>query len=296
MSETATRQDLLGRCGVSEVTTPMWTVAEDAAGYAEAGFAAIGVWLHKLEQPRLDGHFFMPEKHIPQATIDQAVAAVAASGLRVSHVVLGGGWLNEAKREQQIEHTLHAIDICAALDAACLVVNPGRLDGLDRGEGMDISARVLTDILERRRAPIRLAIEPVIDWQSDFLNTLGQALDLADLVDHPDLGVYPDTWHLWETGTYDEDIERAGERILGFHLNDGHSGSRLRQIPGEGEIPLVEMVRAAEAAGYRGTYDVEYTTPMALGPEEFDVPYDEVIERCVTGVTTVLGEAGIRLP
>ena len=65
-------------------------------------------------------------------------------------------------------------------------------------------------MLERRRAGVRLALEPVIDWQSDFLNTLGQALDIVDVVDQPDLGVYPDTWHLWETGTYDEDMERAG--------------------------------------------------------------------------------------
>ena len=288
-----TSTNLLRRCGVSQVTTPLWTVAEDAAGYRDAGFAAIGIWLHKLEQPRMDTGFFMPEKHIPQQVVDDAVASVSASGLTVSHVVLGGGYLNEAKRDAAIAHTLHAIDICAALNAQCLIVNPGRLEGLDRTEALDVSARVLTDIVERRSAPIRLAIEPVIDWQSDFLNTLEQALDLADLVDHPDVGVYPDTWHLWETGTYFEDIERARGRIFGFHLNDGTSGSRQREIPGDGEIPLVEMVRAADAAGYTGTYDVEYTTPMAVGAD-FETPYETVLERCAAGMTSVLAAAGIR--
>jgi sugar phosphate isomerase/epimerase len=288
----ATRSDLLRRCGVSQVTTPLWTVAEDAEAYSAAGFAAIGIWLHKLERPRLDGGFFMPEKHIPQPVIDDAVAAVRGSGLTVSHVILAGNYTEAAKRDAMIEHTLHAIDIAAALDASCLIINPGRLNGLDRQEAVDRAADALTEVLARRRAEVRLALEPVIDWQSDFLNSLGQALDLADAVDDPDVGVYPDTWHLWETGTYEEDIARAGARVFGFHLNDGRSGDRHRAIPGDGEIPLVGMVRAVEATGYTGTYDVEYTTPMAVGPS-FDVPYEEVLERCAAGMTAVLTEAGV---
>ncbi len=283
---------LMRRCGVSEVSTPLWTVAEDAAGYAAAGFAAIGVWLHKLERGRMEGPFWMPDQIIPDDVIKDSVAAVKDSGLTVSHVVLSGNYTDEATHDRAIEHTLHAIDVAAALDAACLIINPGRLNGLDRGAATDLAVSALRRVLRERRAPVRLALEPVIDWQSDFLNTLAQALDLADAIDHPDVGVYPDTWHLWETGTYDDDIARAGDRIFGFHLNDGRSGDRNREIPGAGEIPLADMVRAAEAAGYTGTYDVEYTTPMAVGPA-FDVPYEEVLRRCAAGMTQVLREAGV---
>lgn len=291
--EAMVEKDLLRRCGVSEVSTPLWTIAEDAAGYAAAGFAAIGLWLHKLERPRMEGHFWMPDKIVARSVVDEAVAAVRESGLAVSHVVLSGNYTDETTREHAIQHTLHAIDIAAALDAACLIVNPGRLNGLDRAAATDIAVSALKRVVEERRAPVRLALEPVIDWQSDFLNTLAQALDLVDAIDHPDVGVYPDTWHLWETGTYDEDIARAGDRIFGFHLNDGRSGDRNREIPGDGEIPLASMVRAAEAAGYTGTYDVEYTTPMATG-SDFDVPYEKVLQRCAAGMTRVLSDAGVR--
>lgn len=283
---------LMRRCGVSEVTTPLWTIGEDAAGYAAAGFAAIGVWLHKLERGRMEGQFWMPDQHIADEVVEDAVVAVRDSGLNVSHVVLSGNYTDEATQEHAIEHTLHAIDIAARLDAACLIIAPGRLNGLDRPRANELTVRALRRVLHERRAPVRLALEPVIDWQSDYVNTLAQALDLVEVVDHPDVGVYPDTWHLWETGTYDADIARAGDRIFGFHLNDGRSGDRHREIPGTGEIPLASMVRAAEAAGYTGTYDVEYTTPMAIGPE-FDVPYEEVLRRCATGMMSVLREAGI---
>lgn len=291
-----THEELLRRrCGVSEVTTPLWTVAEDAAGYAAAGFGAIGIWLHKLERDRMDTGFFMPDQIIPQPVVDAAVAAVQSSGLNVSHLVLAGGFTDAARREALTEHALHAVDVAAAFDADCLIVNPGRLNGLERAAAIEAAADALIVVLERRRAPVRLALEPVIDWQSDFVNTLGQALDVVDAVDHPDLGVYPDTWHLWETGTYEEDMRRAGDRIFGFHLNDGRSGDRLRLPPGDGEIPLVDMVRVAEAVGYSGTYDVEDTTPMAVaaGGGTFDVPYDELLRRCANGMTRILVEAGV---
>lgn len=280
------------RCGVSEVSTPLWTVAEDAAGYAAAGFNTIGIWLHKLERGRMEGPFWMPNQMIASEVLDGAVAAVRSAGLTVSHVVLAGNYTDEALLDDAIAHTLHAIDVAAALDAACLIINPGRLNGLDRSTATERAVSALRRVLQERRAPVRLALEPVIDWQSDFLNTLAQALDIVDAIDHPDVGVYPDTWHLWETGTYDEDIARAGDRIFGFHLNDGRSGDRNREIPGSGEIPLASMVRAAEAAGYRGTYDVEYTTPMAVGPA-FAVPYEEILHRCAIGMTNVLLEAGV---
>lgn len=283
---------LLSRVGISEVSTPLWTISEDAPAYAEAGFAAIGIWLHKLERQRMEGHFWMPDQHIPQETIDEAVDAVRASGLRVSHIVLAGNFTDDATREAAIEHALHSVDIAAAFDADCLIVNPGRLNGLDRSAANEKAVSAIRELLERRRANVRLALEPVIDWQSDFLNTLGQALDIVETIDHPDLGVYPDTWHLWETGTYDEDMERAGDRIFGFHLNDGRSGDRNREIPGDGEIPLVDMVRTAERVGYTGTYDVEYTTPMATGPS-FDVPYEDVLRRIADGTTRILAEAGV---
>ena len=53
------------------------------------------------------------------------------------------------------------------------------------------------------------------------------------------------------------------------------------------------MVRLADSLGYTGTYDVEYSTPMAVGPD-FDVPYEEVLRRCAEGMTAILYEAGVR--
>ena len=110
-----------------------------------------------------------------------------------------------------------------------VVVAPGRRNERSYEDTRDLAARVLSDVLETTANPgVTLALEPIISWQSDYLNTLGEALDLVDLVGHPRLGVYPDTFHLWRTGTLLEDIERAGPRIVGVHLNDAVDGSPMR--------------------------------------------------------------------
>jgi sugar phosphate isomerase/epimerase len=289
-----TAHDVLARCGLSEIATPTWTLAEDAHGYADAGFGAIGIWLHKLERPSIDG-FFIPEATIPDETVAAAADAVRGAGLRVSHLVLSG-FYTEPDLPRRIGHTLHAIDVAAALDAGCVVIAPGRRNGRSYEETRDFAARALTEVLERTAHPdVRLALEPIIAWQSDYLNTLGEALELTELVDHPNLGVYPDTFHLWRTGTLLEDVERAGTRIFGVHLNDAvERDDHANRLPGEGEIPLAEIVRAIEATGYEGTYDNEYMyDPTLVSREPGAFAPEAVVRRCARAMVSVLQEAGL---
>jgi sugar phosphate isomerase/epimerase len=285
-------RDVLRRCGLSEIATPTWTQAEDIQGYAARGFRAIGIWIHKLEQPRIEG-FFIPEATIPSEQVEAAAETVRASGLEVSHLVLTG-FYTEPELPNRIAHTLHAMDVAAAFDARCLVVAPGRRNGRSYEETRDLAARVLSEVFERARQPaVRLALEPIIPWQSDYLNTLGEALELAELVDHPNLGVYPDTFHLWRTGTLLEEIERAGPRIFGVHLNDAVTGDdHFNRLPGEGELPLVEIVRAIEATGYSGTYDNEYSyDPALIGTAPAEFAPGAVVDRCARAMVAVLQEA-----
>jgi sugar phosphate isomerase/epimerase len=285
-----TPDPLLQRCGLSQIVTPLQSVADDCALYGRAGYAAVGIWLHKLERGRIDG-FWIPEARIPDATVAATADAVRRAGLVVSHVVLTG-FYTEPELEQRIDHTLHAMDVAAALDAKCLVVAPGRRNGRTYEQTRDYAARALSTVLDRASANVKLAFEPIVPWQSDYLNTLGEALELAELLDHPDVGVYPDSFHLWRTGTLLEDIERAGSRILGVHLNDAREGDHFNCLPGDGELPLAEIVRAIEATGYTGTYDNEFMYDAALAesaPEEYGP--EAVVERCSRAMTQVLHDA-----
>jgi sugar phosphate isomerase/epimerase len=61
------------------------------------------------------------------------------------------------------------------------------------------------------------------------------------------------------------------------------------RLPGEGKIPLAQVVRAIEATGFQGKYDSEYMYDPALisaRPEEF-AP-EIVVRRCAEAMAQVL--------
>jgi sugar phosphate isomerase/epimerase len=282
---------ILSRIGLSGIVTPTQSTVADCELYAGAGIGAIGVWLHKLERGSVDG-FWIPEQRIDEPVLADTKAALERSGLIVSHLVLSG-FYTEPELDDRIAHTRHTMEVAGALGARVLVLAPGRRQGRGYEETRDYCARAISRVLEQAPpASVKLALEPIIPWQSDYLNTLAEAIELAELVDHPDLGVYPDTFHLWRTGTLLEDIERAGARILGVHLNDARPDEDHNCLPGDGELPLVEIVRAIEATGYTGTYDNELMYPGSLvseDPERF-AP-EAVVGRCVAAMAAVLEPA-----
>jgi sugar phosphate isomerase/epimerase len=289
----------LSRCGISQFTTPTLDTAAAARVYADAGLGSIGLWLRKLEQPdRLSG-FFIPDGKIPEAVLQDARAGVDASGLRVSHVVFAGFFVtdDEDLRRRRVEYAAYAMDVAASVGAECLIIAPGRLDGRSVEWAHERAARSFADLYALRpESGVRLALEPVITAQSDYMCSLDRALDLVERVDHPDLGVFPDNFHLWINSGWDsapvlEQIERAGGRIFGVHVNDAVPGSDARYVPGDGELPIPEFVAAIEATGYRGQYDVEFMYDPALiaaEPERFSP--EAVVERCRAGLEqTVAG-------
>jgi sugar phosphate isomerase/epimerase len=286
----------LSRCGISAFTTPTLTTSDAARAYADAGLGSIGVWLRKLERPDQLSGFFVPDAEIPQAVLDDAIAGVRASRLAVSHMVFAGFYLteNEALRHRRVEYTAYAMDLAAAFGAECLIIAPGRLEGRSLRDAHDRSASSLDEVFKLRpESPVRLAVEPVISAQSDYMNSLDRALDLVELVDHERLGVYPDNFHLWinsgwESAPVLEQIERAGPRIFGVHVNDAVRGSDARYVPGDGELPVAEFVAAVEATGYRGYYDVEFMYDPALiasDPDQYGPA--TVIERCRAGLSEI---------
>jgi sugar phosphate isomerase/epimerase len=288
---------VLARCGISHMTTPTWSLGDAARAYVDAGLGSIGVWLHKLERPEHVAGFFIPDVQIPETVVGEAAQAVRASGLTVSHVIMGGFFItdDEERRRHRVAYTAHAMDVAAAFGASCLIIAPGRLEGRSVDRAHSISARSLTEVFELRPdSEVLLGIEPVIAWQSDYMNSIDRALDLIELVDHPKLGVYPDNFHLWHNAAWDsaavlEQIERAGSRIFGVHVNDGVRGTEDRYVPGEGEMPVAEFVAAVEATGYGGFYDVEYiydpelitSDPDRFGPQA-------VVGRCRAGLAKTL--------
>src|SRR5207249_11169738 len=71
-------------------------------------------------------------------------------------------------------------------------------------------------------AGVPLAIEPLHPMQAAeraCINTLEQALDLCELL-QDGIGVAVDVYHVWWDPKLEQQIRRAGKRILADHIRD----------------------------------------------------------------------------
>jgi sugar phosphate isomerase/epimerase len=92
------------------------------------------------------------------------------------------------------------------------------------------------------------------------VNTLAHANDLCDELGDG-VGLAVDVYHVWWDPDLPRQIERAGKRILTYHVCDWLVPTKDllldRGMPGDGVIDLRGIRKMVEATGYAGPIDVE---------------------------------------
>jgi len=226
----------------------------------------------------------------------EAANIVRSNKLRVTGLCRGGMFPADtlAGRQAAIDDNRRAIDEAAELDADCLVLVVGGLPGSskDIADARQMVADGIAAMLPHARASgIPLAIEPLHPmYAADraCVNTIDQALDIADLLDRT-VGVAIDVYHVWWDPNLAAAIARAGReaRIFAHHICDWlvPTADMLldRGMMGDGVIDLKGIRAMIEAAGYHGPQEVE----IFSRDNWWKRPGDEVVRTCVERFETV---------
>ncbi len=100
------------------------------------------------------------------------------------------------------------------------------------------------------------------------VQTAAQAWEIVQATDRPNVGMVIDTCHFYAGGSTIESIKNIAPRRLAiFHINDVESMPKEkitdahRLFPGDGVIPLGEIVNAIRATGFDGVASVEIFRP-----------------------------------
>jgi sugar phosphate isomerase/epimerase len=248
-------RDALPAFSISQISTLPRSFSEDVLSYAAAGADGIGVWELKLE-PGED---------------EQALEQLEASGLGSAAAIplvpsilplpLMDGPSDPSRRIDAICASLHRLAPFRPSGVVCLT---GPAQELDADVARDVVVEGLRTIGdEAERAGVRVGLEPINrvggdDWT--IVSSIPAAVELLDAADRRALGLQLDTWHLWNTDTLLDDIERECSRFLGVHIADWREQTRSwadRVLPGEGVADLPTILGALDRAGWDGFYDVE---------------------------------------
>jgi D-psicose/D-tagatose/L-ribulose 3-epimerase len=106
----------------------------------------------------------------------------------------------------------------------------------------------------------KIAIEPLNRFETDFINTCDQALQMLKEVASPTLGIHLDTFHMnIEEKNPAGAIRQAGKNL--FHL---HACGSDRGTPGSDHIDWKSIATALKRIGYRQDVVIESFTPDVL--------------------------------
>jgi sugar phosphate isomerase/epimerase len=238
------------RISINEMTTYHWSFLEDVIGYQAAGVERIGVWRRKLSD-------FGEER---------AVELLRESNLGVSSFSSAGGFTGSdgQTHREAIDDALDALRMAAEIHAECLVV----VAGAQAGHIFNHARRLLRDALwELGDAAgglgLNIALQPVHRQPADrgsFLTSLDAMLDMLAWCDHPHVGMVFDFFHTWHEPELCHRIPQFVPWIKIAALCDARPPARSdndRCLPGQGQLPLADIISALEANDYRGAYDVQ---------------------------------------
>ncbi|MGI6114256.1 MAG: TIM barrel protein [Mahellales bacterium] len=106
---------------------------------------------------------------------------------------------------------------------------------------------------------VKLAIEPLNRFETDFINTVDQGLELLTRIGYDNVGFLLDTFHMnIEEVDIAAAIERASGKVFNFH-----ACSNTRGTPGEDHLDWASIAKALDRIGYTGPIVIEsFTTKI----------------------------------
>jgi 2-keto-myo-inositol isomerase len=247
--------------GINGATTMKATLAEDIAAASSAGFKGLEIWAAKMDA------YLGQEGN----SVDSLKALFAQAGLGpVSINSIEFITFRTPDEYQAIRKRCRMVcELAATLGTTKIVVVPSPTpEGATWPEIKAESVRVLRD-LSAVAAPhdVRLAFEFLgFGWCS--VRTLEQCWEIVRETDRDNVGLVIDTCHFYAGGSALAGIASVDPaKIEIFHINDVEDRPREtiedahRLLPGEGVIPLDDMLAALQAIGYDGLCSIELFRP-----------------------------------
>lgn len=103
---------------------------------------------------------------------------------------------------------------------------------------------------------VKLCIEPLNRFETDFLNTCDKGLQLLKAVGAKNVKLHLDTFHMnIEERSIGDAIRAAGKRLKHLHACENDRGA-----PGSGHVPWDEVAKACRDIGFNGPFVIESFT------------------------------------
>jgi sugar phosphate isomerase/epimerase len=161
-------------------------------------------------------------------------------------------------RRRTSDYFIELTNLCADIGGKVMIIGSPKqrnlLPGVSFDQGVDYAAEVFAPCLPiAAQRGVTLAMEPLGPTETDFLNTVGQTMQLVRKLNHPNFQLNIDVKAMSsEPKPIPEVIHEAKGHIAHVQVNDPNLLG-----PGMGEVKYEPIIAALREVGYDGWLSVE---------------------------------------
>ena len=245
---------------INGATTMKASLPQDVDAAAAAGFKALEIWAAKMDT-YLESH-----------SVEDLKALFDSAGLLPASIN-SIEFITFRPPDEYEDILARCRELCRlaqtlGCDKIVVVPSPTPDEGAAWDRIRDESVRVLRELSDVA-APhgVQLAFEFLgFSWCS--VRTLAQCWEIVDETQRENVGLVIDTCHFYAGGSTLDSIDRVPpEKILIFHVNDVEDRpldtieDAHRLLPGQGVIPLDDILGHLKQTGFDGLCSVELFRP-----------------------------------
>jgi 2-keto-myo-inositol isomerase len=244
---------------INGATTMKATLPQDIAAASAAGFKALEIWAAKMDA------------FLKDSSVGALKALLDAAGVRPASIN-SIEFITFRPPQEYAAVKARCQELCAlAKGIGCtkIVVVPSPTpEKVGWSQIQDESVRVLRELAEIAATyDVQLAFE-FLGFQWCSVRTLELCWSVVKEVNRPNIGLVIDTCHFYAGGSDLRVIQEVDPlKILIFHINDVEERPRdtiedaHRLLPGEGVIPLDDILVGLKQIGYDGLCSIELFRP-----------------------------------
>jgi len=260
-------------------------LATDVHAAAAAGFDYLEIWAPKLRD-------FLKSHAVSDLKTLFAESGVQPLSINsIEHIT----FRERAAYAQIRSECEELVAAAAAIGCPYIVVVPGRFPpgGLSSYEVIEESVRVLRELASiAERHSVGLAFE-FLGQKDCSVQTLELADEIVQKVNRGNIGLVIDSFHFYVGGSTIRMIDALDpKRLFIFQINDAENlppdqlTDAHRLLPGQGILPLQEIIEAFRRIGYHGVASVEIFRPEYWERDPFELAREAKVatEKVVSGL------------
>lgn len=230
------------------------SLSEKIKAAAQAGYQAIELWFSDVRAYQNEG-----------GSLNDLIKMLEDNGLQVPSMIALHGWMDAYGDTyiKAMEECKGLLSLAASLGSKRVVASPSmRLEPSPLN--VDEAAQRFGELMKMGR---EVGVLPMMEFLgfSPKVSRVDQAWEIVQRVNDPEATVVLDPFHLWRGGSSLDDVpDLMGDRIGILHFNDVPTGiprevagDDVRVMPGDGALPLKELIAEVKRRGYEGVISLE---------------------------------------